>query len=235
MQPVDIIKYITWYATENGIRLTTNRLVKFVYLADLYNARIKDGKTLTGFQWRFINFGPYCSEVMECIDEAVYNHQIEKTTFDSKFGDYHTFACHDKEMQPTESQFHVGVIGQIQKAIEKFGEDTPMLLDYVYFETEPMEHVRKGDMLNFSKAKPFKHRKKIELKKLSPDSIKKARESIKALSKEIETDKKNLIQDEIETRKYIDPIFDEFINFLEEDELEVGLNGTAKIQIANEY
>ena len=49
MQSTDLIKYIAWYATQQGIKLTTNRLVKFLYLADLYYARIKDGKQSRDF------------------------------------------------------------------------------------------------------------------------------------------------------------------------------------------
>jgi hypothetical protein len=43
----DLIEFITWYATENEINLTTVRLVKFVYLSDVYFARQHEGDTLT--------------------------------------------------------------------------------------------------------------------------------------------------------------------------------------------
>jgi len=45
-------------------------------------------------------------------------------------------------------------------------------LDYVYFDTEPMQDVKKGDLLDFLKVERFEPIEKIELKKLSSEKIK---------------------------------------------------------------
>ena len=76
----NLIKYIVLYATEQGIKLTQVRLVKFLYLADLYFARRNQGKTFTGLPWAFIYYGPYCGEAMTAIDAAPL--QIE--TYESR-------------------------------------------------------------------------------------------------------------------------------------------------------
>ena len=40
----------------------------------------------------------------------------------------------------------------VNKIVEQWGlEPLPTILDYVYFETEPMQDVRRGDILDFSK------------------------------------------------------------------------------------
>ena len=70
MEIRDLIRYIVWYATENEMALTTIRLVKFLYLADLYYARVHRGKTLTGFPWAFVYYGPYCKQSMDAIEDT---------------------------------------------------------------------------------------------------------------------------------------------------------------------
>jgi hypothetical protein len=234
MKQIDIIRYIVWYATQNDIRLTTNRLVKFIYLIDLYHARLNGGQTLTGFPWRFIHYGPYCREAMQCIDQAVNEGLICKETYDSYFGDdkeYNIFSCKNEKAVKIEESIHIGILGQIQKAIRTLGDDTPQLLDYVYFDTEPMANAQKGDLLDFSKAERLEPIKKVNLKKLSPDVIKLARQKIKQLSDEMNADRERLIKDEQDTEKYKDKAYYQFIEILEGKELGVGLKGTAKIQM----
>ncbi len=234
MKATDLIKYIVWYATQQGIKLTTNRLVKFVYLADLYQARLKDGKTLTGFPWRFIYYGPYCRQAGQVIDDAAREGVICKETFDSKYAVdkvYNLFSCKDTDAEDLEEQFHIGVIGQLQEVIKKFGEDTPQLLDYVYFDSEPMKDAKKGDLLDFSTAKRPEIGKPVKLKKLTPDAIKLAREKIKKIGEELKTDKERLIIDEKDTEKYKDESYYKFVKLLDGEELDVGLKGTAKIKM----
>ena len=234
MQPTDLIKYIVWYATQQGVKLTTNRLVKFLYLADLYHARLKAGKTLTGFPWRFIHYGPYCREAIAVIEKAAAEEMICKETFDSFFGDekeYHLFWCREGDAEELGDKIHVGVIGQLQNAIKKYGEDTPHLLDYVYFYTEPMQEVKKGDMLDFSKCRKPEPIEKIELKKLSPETIKLAREKIKKLSDGLTTARQLMIKKEHEAEKYKDEAYYQFLELLDGEELIAGLKGTAKIQM----
>lgn len=234
MKTYDIIIYIVWYATENDIRLTTNRLIKFIYLTDLYYARLNDGKTLTGFPWRFINYGPYCTEAMQCIDQVVNEGFICKATYDSYFGEekeYNLFTCKDESAEKIEESIPLGVLGHIQKAIRKLGDDTPQLLDYVYYDTEPMADAKKGDLLDFSKAEKPEPIKRVKLKKLSSEAIKLARQKIKQISDEMKVNRKRLIQDERETEKYKDDAYYQFIEMLDGEELTVGLKGTAKIQI----
>ncbi len=233
MKKTDIIKYITWYASENDIRLSTNRLVKFIYLIDLFHARLMNGKTLTGFPWRFVHYGPYCPEISRSIEEAVQKGVVNRKTYESHFSrhkEYHLFSCRDEKAEELEDLFHIGVIGQLQKAIRKFGDDTPQLLDFVYFETEPMKDAKQGDLLDFSKAEKPGSGKTVKLKKLSPEAIKLAREKIRNIGKELNADKERLEKDERDTEKLKDEPYHKFIQILNGGELDPGLTGSADIR-----
>jgi hypothetical protein len=82
---LDLIKYIVCYATDHDIRLTTVRLVKFLYLADLYHARLFGGETFTRFPWAFVYYGPYCREAMGSIEDARVQGLIASQTYESKY------------------------------------------------------------------------------------------------------------------------------------------------------
>lgn len=98
----DLIRLIIWYASSRGEKLTTLRLVKFLYLADLYHARVSwfdsahhdpehvegsKGTTLTGWPWAFVHFGPYCQEAMSAIDRAGKSDSFQVNEQPSKYDD----------------------------------------------------------------------------------------------------------------------------------------------------
>ena len=234
MESIDLLRYITWYATQLGIKLSTNRLIKFLYLADLYQARLKDGETITGFPWRFIYYGPYCSEAWQCIEKATEKGLILKETFTINFAqepDYHLFSCYAPEAEKLGNLFHIGVLSQLQSAIKKFGDETALLLDYVYFETEPMKRVRKGDLLDFSTASMPDVPKSVQLRKIPNYKIRLAREKIKLLREQQKADRQKLIQEERNLEKFKDESYYKFIELMDGEELETGLKGKAKIRM----
>lgn len=53
VDPVKLIQFIICQATEFGASLSPIRVVKFLYLADLYHARENRGETLTGWPWKY--------------------------------------------------------------------------------------------------------------------------------------------------------------------------------------
>ena len=70
------------------------------------------------------------------------------------------------------------IVGQIQAAVKKWADDTFALLDYVYFETEPMVGIKPGDLLDFSKSKETPIVEEIPMKKLSKKKLAEGREII---------------------------------------------------------
>ena len=177
---LELIQYITWLATEREEALSPIRLVKFLYLIDLYNARKNKGQTLTGWPWKFVHYGPFCSESLKAIKEAAERGYIEAYSYESKFDEEEHFLYRYKaDQEPAiASLLPFYIAGQIQAAVKKWADDTFALLDYVYFETEPMVGIKPGDMLDFSKSKETPIVEEIPMKKLSKKKLAEGREII---------------------------------------------------------
>jgi len=169
----DLVKYITWLASEREEMLSPIRLVKFLYLADLYHARRNEGKTLTGWRWRFVHYGPFCNVALQAIETAVQAGIIAAIPYESSFDDEQHFLY--KSQSETEPSIAMTlpfyVIGPLQGAVKKWAGDTFGLLDHVYFETEPMKNVKPGDVLDFSKVKEPEPFHEVHIRKLSKNKI----------------------------------------------------------------
>ncbi len=230
---INLIKYIVCYATDHDISLTTIRLVKFVYLADLYYARLNAGATITQFPWAFINYGPYCRNVMESIDEAVLKGFINSKTLESKYSEkkYRLFSCDDDHYTEIKKEFQFAVISELQYAIRKYGDDTAQLLDYVYFNTEPMEDVKKGDFLDFSLARQPEPIPSIETKKLAKKDIENIRILVKKLKEKHKAAEENLLKDYKETEKWRDELYFKTLDAIDSEPLDTGLEGISRIII----
>jgi len=232
MKIYNLIRYIVWYATENDIALTTVRLVKFLYLADLYYARIYRGKTVTNFPWAFVHYGPYCTESMEAIQGAVSTGIIDKKTYESKFAntdEFHIFTCYDEEVEPLDKFFPIEALSLLQVAIKKYGEDTAALLDHIYFETEPMIDAKPKESLDFSTAKPIERPRQIKIQKLSKEKIELARKYIKRLSEKSKRDMSRLKDEDTEMAKWKDEVYYSALEYLDDEDLQPGLKGIARI------
>lgn len=215
--PEKLIQYITWYATEQGEILTPIRLVKFLYLADLFYARKFHGETLTKWPWRFVHYGPFCGEALQAIENATKTGLIESITYESKFDEeeHFLYKCRLEKDHPLRDILPISVTAPLENAIKRWGGDTYQLLDYVYFETEPMEDVRFRDLLDFNKAKKAEIIKSIEMKPLSKEKINKAKEAIQKL--------KNKFLTSSEKSNVVLPIYDDIyhsaLEIMDESEL----------------
>ena len=189
VHPVKLIQFIVCRATEFGASLSPIRVIKFLYLADLYHARENKGETLTGWPWKFVYFGPYCSESITALNEAVNNGVIDVKSFESKYDekDRFLYTCREEKEADLEKTLSLYVWGSLKEAIKKWADDTPGLLDHVYYDTEPMEDAKRGDLLDFSKAcLPIKLAK-LEMKKISKSKAEKAKQLISALREQYRT------------------------------------------------
>jgi len=230
----NLLKFIVGYATQNDISLTTVRLVKFLYLADLYYARAHEGRTLTTFPWAFVHYGPYCSEAFNAIQKAESAGIICMKSLESKFSDdemYSLFYCEDtSDLDEIENNIPIEIIGSLKTAIKKYGDDTPFLLDHVYFETEPMKEARKGKLLDFSKARSPIPTKEIALRAIPKKRIELARSYVKALGEKFESNRLRLEKEKSEGKKLKDAAYYQALRVMDEEDLEIGLKGIAKIE-----
>lgn len=224
----DLVQAIVWYASNRGEKLTTLRLVKFLYLADLYNARVSNGKTLTNWPWAFVHFGPWCKQVNEAIDNAAKDGLILAQEYPSKYDDakdYRLFWVEDTEDEPKIiDALPTYVWSRLQWAIQKWADDSSGLLDYVYFETEPMLETKPGALLDFRQSQMPAVVKKIELKKIPKGKLDEAKKTVARLQEKY--------QNGISARPSqgpTDTVYQEFVSKLDEEDMETGLEGTAEL------
>lgn len=229
----DLIRFIVCYATEQDTALTTVRLVKFIYLADVYHARWNNGQQFTNLPWSFVYYGPYCSEVMREIDEVVSAGYIKRASFESKYDgskDFNLFTCKDEDSETFRTKLPLAIVSELREAIKQYGDETGALLDYVYFDTEPMSNAKKGDILDFSRAERPERVEQIKLGKLSKEEIKKAKEHVLRMKQRFDEGRRNLYLDTIETNRFKDDVYDNALEYMDEEDLEVGLTGVARIE-----
>lgn len=226
-----LIQYITWLATEREEVLSPIRLIKFLYLADLYHARRNSGVTLTGWPWSFVHYGPFCRESLDAIRMAVVEGLIEAIPYVSQFDDeeHLLYRCSVDSEDTNKLTFPFYVSGPLQGAVKKWAGDTFALLDHVYFETEPMAAVRPGDLLDFSKAREPKPSKEVSMNKLSKEKIARGKElvsKIRASQSRFQPESFRTGQE----RPVYDEAYFEAVNYLNESPLDFSIQGEAKIE-----
>lgn len=229
VDPVKLIQFIVCQATEFGASLSPIRVVKFLYLADLYHARENKGETLTGWPWKFVYFGPYCSESITALNEAVNNGLIDAKSLESKYDekDRFLYSCRLEMESEVEKQLSIYIWSSLKNAIKKWADDTPGLLDHVYYDTEPMEDVKRGDLLDFSKARLHIELPKLEMKKISKSKAEKAKQLISALREQYRASSYKLSEEKVQM--VCDGAFRKSLPLVDDEDLEEGLSGIAKI------
>lgn len=180
----------------DGILKTS--LVKYVYLVDVFYAEIQSGEKIwTDLPWSFYHFGPYAQPIQDCVDDLVKQGKL----VDRVYGDDEALdekECHIYSLPDygkPQSLKELGLQGYVPlrlgTAIKKFAWDLPGLLNYVYFDTTPMQTAKPGDTLDFSECRKFDlvNVKPIQLKS-KPKKLKAARKKIsEALGKEVRLEK----------------------------------------------
>jgi hypothetical protein len=229
VDPVKLIQFIVCKATEFGSSLSPIRVVKFLYLADLYHARENKGETLSGWPWKFVYFGPYCTESFLALERTVDDGLIEAEPFESKYDDKDRFlyTCHSEKEPDMANDLSLYVWSSLKEAIKKWADDTPGLLDHVYYDTEPMEDVKRGDLLDFSKARLPIKLPKLEMKKISKSKSEKAKQLISALREQYRASSYKLSEEKVQMVR--DGAFRKSLPLVDDEDLEEGLSGTAEI------
>lgn len=121
------------------------RVVKILYLADLEWRRQHAGDPLTTLTWRFLHFGPYADELIE----ALGGPDVEAIEFkDGRVG--RTLRYSREHLASSRVPFEVSRL--LDGLVSRWaGVDLKILLDHVYFDTEPMHDAQRGAPLDFTK------------------------------------------------------------------------------------
>ena len=172
---------------------------------------------------------------LNAIDQASRDRFICSSTFESRYADqkeYQLFTCRDDQAGTLEDQIPMEMLSPLRSAIKKYGDDTAALLDHVYFETEPMmDKVVKGQLLDFSRARPAQIAKPVQLKKLSKEKINLAREHLNRLSQKMEAGRRRLQRERSETQGLLDNDYFRALQHMNGEDLEPGLDGLARVAV----
>ena len=216
-------------ASERGSLLTKTRLVKFLYLLDLYNAQ-SEKQTFTGWPWAFVHYGPYCRESTDAIDRAEAAGYLAARSYESKFGndDFKLYGpgglLREDEAEEVQRELPMFVWSNLSAAVHQWHDDTFGLLDYVYFHTGPMQEARPGENLS------FEGEDKIDYAQFKPvEMIPLSKAKKKALRGIIDKMKAEPQEESTESFLY-DKAYFEFVSTIAGEETPAGLSGSAKLR-----
>ena len=146
-----LIAYLVDQVVDQGGSPNKTTLIKLVYLVDVECWR-KLGKPATGLEWRFHHYGPYSAELERDINDNTFLHV---------FGDRHSGYGFSPSSQWEEiravfnARFDPAVRCVADGVVNQWSlENIETILEYVYFETEPMQDARRGEPLDFSRIQP---------------------------------------------------------------------------------
>jgi hypothetical protein len=148
----DLIRYITWEATQLSGALTKIRLIKFLYLADVYLFGLAERRA-TSYRWRFYHYGPWALDAQQDIEDSAQAGAIdaERRAREDDVGEMTLYAARGPRPD-LERAFGLGFETQLKDSIRTWVR-RPLneFLDYVYFDTPPMREARRGDYLRFDR------------------------------------------------------------------------------------
>ena len=178
----NLIAYILTRAHEMNVRVGKVKIQKILYLIDVESYR-ETGKVLTGVEWIFYKYGPYSSEI-----ESILKDFPVEAIFIGNDRKFRRIFINEPQRE-LEIDFERKLL--IDRVLKKWLEaSTDEILNYVYFETEPMIKAQKrGQKLDFSTIMPkgqdkeiqWTHEELVKLKMIG-EKLKKALERIPAPS-----------------------------------------------------
>ena len=168
--------------------MSRTRLQKLVYLCDVEHYR-KYGRTLSGVEWVFLHYGPYAAELQDTVAQLVDLDEIEEKRFTAKTNRAgYTYRPKgrpedlDSEgrdlLRPHEQKLIDSVVAEW--GLESFNR----LLDFVYFETEPMTKARRGEPLDFTAVQPERPQTPGPRASLPPGVVERLKHSLKQRQKQ---------------------------------------------------
>lgn len=219
---------ITHVASDRGARLTKIRLVKFVYLFDLFWAQAEK-QTFTNWPWAFVHYGPYCRESTDAIDRAEKLGYLAAESYESIYRD-EDFRLYgpgnritETEVDKVKNSMPLYVSSRLFSMVKKWYDDTYGLLDYVYFHTGPMMHAHPGEILSFA------NEEMLDLRKFRPVEMLPLSKKKKAALQEILKKMKLEKHFSSESNALFDDEYFKFISDIEGPETETGVTGVAKV------
>jgi len=147
-----LLAYLLKEAQNNRVSLAKVALIKLLYLLEVEYFRYQRER-VTGLKWLFYHYGPYPPSVEKALKENFTSDKKET----AQGREFISLKPKRALAQRLNSEPIPAVITSLtQSIIDRWaGVKLNILLNYVYFETEPMQNVKRGDELNFNKIKPI--------------------------------------------------------------------------------
>jgi len=168
------------------------KFVKLLYLLEWKYVQLNNSR-LTDLEWKFWHYGPYPMNFESVLKEEGIDPPKFQLEDDTEFSYFSKTPISDYNVSKP-------IMNLIENIIQDWGsQDTNKLLDYVYFQTDPMVNVRRGQEINFFTSHPHLHYKKPDIIQVSNESKKKIRSLLENLNSRMEKEKVNgppAIQDE---------------------------------------
>lgn len=230
LNPAEIVLAVLEEARVSGRGpLMRTSFVKFLYLVDCYLAEKNEGKLVSGWDWKFVHFGPYSHGAMRTVEDLVTKGWIFADTREVQHGDteYTLYSvAASKNIPGFRALGHPGISLRLQADMKRFASDLPKLLDHVYFHTGPMLEARPGNSLDFSECRPANPEdfRQVEMKRLPNKAVKRVRNRLAELAKE------RISRASVEEGPY-DQTYYEGMALLECSPIPDGISGEARIAI----
>jgi hypothetical protein len=144
----DVMAALVTWIDEHGSYATKTKLLKLLYLFDMEYYRTHRS-TFTGFGWKFFHLGPWAAEYDPALQRLVANATLSEQRSSSE---YET-ALYKPGMGVGTRQAFANVRDEciLLDVLKRWGtRTTGEILNYVYFQTEPMEAGIRNQPLDFS-------------------------------------------------------------------------------------
>jgi hypothetical protein len=178
-----LIYLVDQYYQATNKHISKTKLLKLLYLSELFYFR-KYRKQITNEQWIYYHFGPYITGYDQKINGTGL--EVEKNiNYDAQL----VHQCENKEyLSRLEASLPFEVKQIVKSVISEFGKQSlEDILNFVYFETEPMQKVdRRGENLNFLFCRRSEEYRVLKLtidKKTTKDITEKYRERLQNASR----------------------------------------------------
>lgn len=146
-----IAAIVTWVVGE-GSYVTKTKLLKLLYLFDVEYYRVHR-HTFTGFSWKFFHLGPWAAEFDPALDDLVTNGALLLQRSNSEYET--SFYKSAERIDPRAPFSNVKDEYILRGVLKVWGlRSTGEILDYVYFQTAPMEAGIRNAPLDFSLIQP---------------------------------------------------------------------------------
>lgn len=131
------------FKDRNHYPISKTRLIKLAYLSEVYYKRIT-GRRLTNSRWVYWKYGPYLMDYSNILEADIFTM--------SEGGDFQSI-----DINPDYEIPQLGMLEKsaVSRAMDIADLDLNKLLDFVYFDTEPMiGAINRGEELDFECVKP---------------------------------------------------------------------------------